>query len=154
MGTLHEDQYTFFITSRSIRLRMRGISDESCRENQNTHYMLNKFFFPKKRTLYEIMWKNTVKCGKPQMTIWRMRIACWIPNSTNTHSENVIIIFHYNNGCTNAPQRYVIRTSPVLFLQECSKYSPLTRSTLNAPSPDDFNSKKGLVCECEPRATD
>jgi hypothetical protein len=21
------------------------------------------------------------------MTIWRMRIACWIPNSTNTHSE-------------------------------------------------------------------
>jgi len=22
------------------------------------------------------MWKNTVEPGKPQMTIWRMRIAC------------------------------------------------------------------------------
>ena len=26
------------------------------------------------------------------MTIWRMRIACWIPESPNTHSEYVIII--------------------------------------------------------------
>ena len=24
--------------------------------------------------------------------IWRMRIACWIIEATNTHSENVIII--------------------------------------------------------------
>jgi len=23
------------------------------------------------------------------MTIWRMRIACWIPNATNTHSSGV-----------------------------------------------------------------
>ena len=26
------------------------------------------------------------------MTIWRMRIACWIPKATNKHSEYVIII--------------------------------------------------------------
>jgi hypothetical protein len=26
------------------------------------------------------------------MTIWRMRIACWIPKATNTHSEYVILI--------------------------------------------------------------
>ena len=25
------------------------------------------------------------------MTIWRMRIACWIPKATNTHSEYVNI---------------------------------------------------------------
>jgi len=24
------------------------------------------------------------------MTIWRMRIACWMPEITNTHSEYVI----------------------------------------------------------------
>ena len=29
---------------------------------------------------------------RPQMTIWRMRVACWIPNGTNTHSEYVILI--------------------------------------------------------------
>ena len=26
------------------------------------------------------------------MTIWRMRIACWIPEATNAHSECVILI--------------------------------------------------------------
>ena len=26
------------------------------------------------------------------MTIWRMRIACWIPEATNTHSEYVTLI--------------------------------------------------------------
>jgi len=33
----------FFITSRSILLRMRNVSDKSCRENQNTHFMSNIF---------------------------------------------------------------------------------------------------------------
>jgi hypothetical protein len=26
------------------------------------------------------------------MTIWHMRIVCWIPKATNTHSEYVILI--------------------------------------------------------------
>jgi len=26
------------------------------------------------------------------MTVWRMRIACWMPKATNTHSEYVILI--------------------------------------------------------------
>jgi hypothetical protein len=26
------------------------------------------------------------------MTIWRMRLACWIPKATNTHSQYVIFI--------------------------------------------------------------
>ena len=39
-GTLHEDRYTFLITSRSILLRMRNVSDENFRENQNPHFML------------------------------------------------------------------------------------------------------------------
>jgi len=39
-----------------------------------------------------IMWKNIVKPGMPQMIIWHMHIACWIPKTTNTHSEYVILI--------------------------------------------------------------
>ena len=39
-GTLHEDQYTFLIISRLILLRMKNVSDESCRENKNTHFIL------------------------------------------------------------------------------------------------------------------
>ena len=38
------------------------------------------------------MWKNIVEGGRSHMTIWRMRIACWISNATNTHSEYVILI--------------------------------------------------------------
>jgi hypothetical protein len=38
------------------------------------------------------MWKNVVERGRPQMTIWCMRIAWWIPKATDTHSEYVIII--------------------------------------------------------------
>jgi hypothetical protein len=30
--------------------------------------------------------------GWPQMTIWRLRIALWIPKATNTHSQYVILI--------------------------------------------------------------
>jgi len=42
-GTLHEYEYTFLIISRSFLLRMRNVSDKSCRENQNTHFIPNNF---------------------------------------------------------------------------------------------------------------
>jgi len=40
--------------------------------------MFNNFFFPK---IVPFMgrWKNIVQPDRPQMTIWRMHIACWIP---------------------------------------------------------------------------
>ena len=53
--------------------------------------MFNNFFL-ENRAVYEIMWKNIVERCRPQMTIWRMRIAYWIPKATNTHSEYVILI--------------------------------------------------------------
>ena len=91
--TSHGDQcqYTFFIPSRSVLLRMRNVSEKSCRENQNTHFMYYAFFF-RKSCFYEIMWKNIIELDKPQMTIWGMCIACWLPKATNTHSYNVILI--------------------------------------------------------------
>jgi hypothetical protein len=67
--------------------------------------------FSENLAVYEIMWKNIVQTDRPQMAIWRTRIACWIPKATNKHS----LFFHYNNGCTNAPRCYVMRTFPVLF---------------------------------------
>jgi hypothetical protein len=41
---------------------------------------------------YEIMWTNFVVRGRPQITIWRLRITCWIPKATNTHSVYVTLI--------------------------------------------------------------
>ena len=61
----------------------------SCIENKNTHFMFNNFFFKPCR-----LWRIWKKCwaGTPQMTVWSMRIAWWIPMATNTHSEYVILI--------------------------------------------------------------
>jgi hypothetical protein len=53
--------------------------------------MLNNFLI-ENRSLYEIMWKNSVEPDRPQLTIRSMRIACWIPQARNTHSEHVIVI--------------------------------------------------------------
>jgi hypothetical protein len=80
-GTLHEDQYTFLIISRSILLRMKNVSDKSCRENQNARFVFNNFF--RKSCLFSSE-KNIAKQGRPQMTIWRMRILCWITKVTHT----------------------------------------------------------------------
>ena len=50
------------------------------------------------------------------MTIWRMRIACWIPKATNTHSEYVIrIVFPLQQWLYERASTYIIRTLPVLF---------------------------------------
>ena len=42
--TLHEDRYTFLIISSSFLLRMRNVSDNNCRESENTYFVLNSFF--------------------------------------------------------------------------------------------------------------
>jgi hypothetical protein len=33
-----------------------------------------------------------VEPDRPHMTIWRMRITCWITKAKNTHSEFVLLI--------------------------------------------------------------
>jgi len=38
------------------------------------------------------MLKNIVERDRPHIKIWRMRVACWIPKSTNTRSDCVIYI--------------------------------------------------------------
>jgi len=47
----------------------------SCRENQNVHFVFNKFFPSENHAVYEIMWKNIVEREMPQMTIWRMGVS-------------------------------------------------------------------------------
>jgi hypothetical protein len=67
---------------------MGNVSDKSCRENEKIYILYSIKLFDN-RYVYEIMWKNIVERGRPQMTIWRMRIACWIPKATNTHTQVV-----------------------------------------------------------------
>ena len=53
--------------------------------------MLNNPFYDN-RAVYEKMWETLVEPDRPQMTIWCVRIACWITKATNTLSEYVILI--------------------------------------------------------------
>jgi len=43
------------ITSRSLLLKMRNVSDKSCRENQNTRFMFKKNHFFKSSDLFDIV---------------------------------------------------------------------------------------------------
>jgi len=100
-------------------LEWKNVWDESCREN---HCAFNN--------LFETVRKNVVQPDRPQMTIWRMRIACWIPKATNTHSQHAILIaFLQHNGCKNVPQCYVLRTFPVLSVHEMRPYCKIRRAT-------------------------
>jgi len=63
-------------------------------EKIKTHILISVtfFFFRKSCDVCEIMCKNIVERGRPQMTTLGMHIAYWIPKATNTHSEFVTLI--------------------------------------------------------------
>jgi len=54
------------------------------------------------------------------MTIWRMRIACWIPKGTDTYSEYVIIIipFPYQPRLHERALNFLDRLSKTLKFHE------------------------------------
>jgi hypothetical protein len=79
---------------------------------------MSNYFLFEYSAVYEKMWKNN-ESDRPQMTIWRMRIACWITKATNTHSEYVVILlFRCYDVCNYAPNYYVIRIFYVLILNK------------------------------------
>jgi hypothetical protein len=84
---LHEDQCPFLIISRSIQLRMRNVSDKIVEKMKNNFFIqqLSSKIVSFKRKCG----KNIVQRGRPHLTIWRMRIACGIPKTTNTHTHVV-----------------------------------------------------------------
>jgi len=55
------------------------------RKPKHTFYA-QYFFFSKIVLFKKKTWKTSVEPGRPQMTIWRMCIACWIPESTHTQN--------------------------------------------------------------------
>ena len=113
-GTLHEDRCTFMIISRCILLRMRNVSDQSCRENQNKYFMFNNFF-PQNRAVYEIMWG---KCGRARQATddnitWRMRLTCRIAKA-RIHAHIILNSFCISTATVVTRTRRRVSCSPVL----------------------------------------
>jgi len=77
--------------TRSVLLRMKTVSDKSCRENQNTHFMSNNSL-QKIAPYVTQSGKKTAETGRPKMAKRRMRSTCLITTATDTHSECIIII--------------------------------------------------------------
>ena len=73
--------------------------------------MSNNVF--RNRAVHEKVCKNIVEPGRSQMTIWRVRIACWIPKATNTPSEYVILLAFPLQQWLHE-RAYVIPTLPLL----------------------------------------
>ena len=42
--------------------------------------------------VYEIMWKNTVEQGRPQIKICCMRIACWLTMALHILPQYIVLI--------------------------------------------------------------
>jgi len=86
-ATLNKNTHIFVIISLSDLLRMRNVSKQNYRENQNTHFMFSNFFsiiVPFMRYYGE---KNILEPGRVQVTIGSTRIAVWITKAANTNSE-------------------------------------------------------------------
>ena len=97
------------------------------------------------------MYKNIVELGRPQIAIWRMRIACWIPKATNTHSQYVILVasplqqrfqerasmlrytyivlyslgFVYSDSSGNCHTRFILTVGPAMLLLPFAFYRPM-----------------------------
>jgi hypothetical protein len=84
-----ESCFTFYIFDHiSVSsVRMRKVSDKFV-EKIKTNFR-SKYFF--NRAVYHIMRRNVVEPVRPQMTIWRVLITCWITKSATTHSNYVIL---------------------------------------------------------------
>jgi hypothetical protein len=65
---------------------MRNVSDKVV-DKIKTHILC--YIKLKNFAVYEIMWKNILERVRPQMTIWRMHIGCWIHRA---HPEHLVLI--------------------------------------------------------------
>jgi hypothetical protein len=80
-----------------VPVGMRNVSDWSCRENQNTHFIFNNFFLRKLCRL----WDNVEKqyCCARQTASEKMWYACRITKATiQTRIQNMqyLLLFHGN----------------------------------------------------------
>ena len=93
MGTLHK-YLCIFMTNISLisTSNEKFFRQKMHKRPKHTFFYLLALFFFENPAVCGIMWINIVEPERPQMTIWRMRIACRITKAKNTHTEYVILI--------------------------------------------------------------
>ena len=117
-GILNEDRYKFFYhISLNPSWCENVFLDVSFRENLNIRFISTWYFFPAKSCLFlDNMGKNIVEPNRPQITIWRVVIAC-CKLSLQTHTQNMSYskLFHGKDFTRTRVNIMFIPTLPLLF---------------------------------------
>ena len=106
-STLHEDQCIFLTISCPVLLRMRNVSDKSCRENQNTCFIFNNFFLkivPFMRPCAKILYNrpgHRKQYGSSTLHVGYLWLQMQTQNAVNTYC-----FFHCIISGTKSPQCY------------------------------------------------
>jgi hypothetical protein len=79
--------YLIICHSRFLRIKK---SQRKVLKKKKKHILCSILFLI--HAAYVTMWKNDVQRSIPQMTIWHMRIACWITKATDTCLWYVILL--------------------------------------------------------------
>ena len=120
---------------------MRNLSEKSCTENQNTHFVFNNFFRKSCRLGDNV--EKIVERGRPQIAIWC--ISFWISKATCTHSEYVILYCFFSTAM-------VTRNSPLLLykyivcLSVCLSVCDRQFVAAQCRSSDNKRSQASAVC--------
>jgi hypothetical protein len=125
---------------------MRNVSKKRCRENQNTRFMLNKFF-SESHAVYGIMCKKYCTAGQAteDNLIRRMRFACQITKATDT--PGMCNTYCFSTATMVARTRLNVAVHvPCLSCFSCINIIPHNTAQLFANAPRD----RQLQCCCPP----
>jgi hypothetical protein len=101
----------------SVLLGMRNVADKIV-EKISTQDLCSITF--ENCVVYKRMWERIVEPGRPQIEHGACALhAEYLRLQIHTQNMLCFLLFHCNNGCTKAPQCYVIRTLHVLFFLTC-----------------------------------
>jgi hypothetical protein len=145
--------------------RRLHIYDISLNENEKCFRCKLYFKWPffENRAVYEIMSKHEVELERPQVTLWHMRVACWISKTTcaqahapayphphrHTHPSICASVHTHQQSCTHThspiSHSYCFSTATIfswtprsvtLYVHYLSCYDPLCVK-LQAPNTND-----------------
>ena len=115
-------------------------------EKITTHILCSVTFFRESCRLWD-NWKNIVETDRPQMTTWRMRIACWIPKATHTHTHtHTISNTYFFSTATMAARKRLNVTLYVHCLSYCCWHRWSCQQYNCSVLPWELNSVFSLHC--------
>jgi hypothetical protein len=101
-------------------------------EKIKTHILYSIHFFSDNRVVYEVMWRSIVETERPQITIWRMRIAVQITSATNTLTEYVTLNY-FSTTTKVAVRTSVVRYTYIANLVLCTRDGSLYCAVRSEP---------------------